>query len=136
MAHGIFRIAAEFLSGCGEIVATAVLETSQVLFARGWVEMNPRFTISGRPNDVPVAYGAGKRIIRREARSLLQNSAVNNLAEGIGERLLASLCAQILGHLAAVVRRLLPARSSNELEASNFLKRMPNDVYIRADIGY
>jgi hypothetical protein len=34
----------------------------------------------------------------------------------------------------------LDARSAdvifNALEASHFLKRMPNDVYIRADVGY
>ena len=34
----------------------------------------------------------------------------------------------------------LDARSTdvifNALEASNFLRRMPNDIYIRADVGY
>ena len=47
-------------------------KTSQVLFANGWVETNPRFTSSGRPNDAPVAYGPGIRIVRREALSVLQ----------------------------------------------------------------
>lgn len=30
-------------------------KTSQVLFMNGWVEQNSRFTVSGRPNDVPVS---------------------------------------------------------------------------------
>lgn len=63
-------------------------KTSQVLFEHGWVEANPRFTVSGRPNDVPVSYKAGKRIIRADALVLLQYSALNNVAAGIGERIL------------------------------------------------
>jgi hypothetical protein len=65
-------------------------KTSQVLFAHGWVEANPRFTISGRPNDTPVTYVAGRRVIRGTALSILQYSVVNNLAAGISARVLAS----------------------------------------------
>jgi hypothetical protein len=65
-------------------------KTSQVLFAHGWVEASPRFTISGWPNDVPVTYAAGIRIIRGTALSILQYSVVNNLAVGISARVLAS----------------------------------------------
>src|SRR5687767_886851 len=38
--------------------------TSQVLFDRGWIEGNPQFTVSGRPNDVPMSYAEGNRLIR------------------------------------------------------------------------
>lgn len=62
-------------------------KTSQVLFAHGWLEANPRFTVSGRPNDVPVSDAGGTRRIRGVALSVLRNSAVNNLAVGIGARL-------------------------------------------------
>ena len=65
-------------------------KTSQVLFAHGWVETNPRFTISGRPKDVPVAYGEGERRIRSIASRLILYSAMNNLGAGIGERLLTA----------------------------------------------
>ena len=65
-------------------------KTSQVLFAHGWVEANHRFTISGRPNDVPVSYDAGRRLIRRDALAILGYSALNNLGAGIGERLLVA----------------------------------------------
>lgn len=61
-------------------------KTSQVLFARGWVEANPRFTLSGRPNDVPVAYDAGKRKIGLAALHVLQYSAGHNIAIGVVER--------------------------------------------------
>ena len=65
-------------------------KTSQILFANGWVEMNPRFTASGRPNDVPVAYGDGKRIIRADALRLLQYSVFNNVAASVTSRVLMS----------------------------------------------
>ena len=63
-------------------------KTSQVLFAHGWVEANPRFTISGLANDVPVTYVAGRRIIRGTALTILQYSVVNNVAARISVRLL------------------------------------------------
>jgi hypothetical protein len=63
-------------------------KTSQVLLERGWLEQNPRFTISGRPNDVPMTYEAGTRQIRKEALARLQWSVTNNLATGICERVL------------------------------------------------
>jgi hypothetical protein len=62
-------------------------KTSQVLFARGWVEANPRFTVSGRPNDVPVSYGAGKRRIGLVALDVLRYSAGHNMAVGVAERI-------------------------------------------------
>ena len=65
-------------------------KTSQVLFAHGWVEANPRFTVSGKPNDVPVTYVAGRRIIRGTALSVFQRSMMNNLAAGIGARVLTA----------------------------------------------
>jgi hypothetical protein len=65
-------------------------KTSQVLFAHGWLEQNPGFTVSGRANDVPVGSDEGTRRIRRAALTVLQYSAVNNLGAGIAERLLVA----------------------------------------------
>ena len=48
----------------------------------------PRFTISGRPNDTPVSYREGRRMIRGTALTILQYSVVNNVSAGIGSRLL------------------------------------------------
>lgn len=64
--------------------------TSQILFQNGWVEQNPRFTISGRANDVPVSYGEGTRRIRIAALSVLQYSAANNVGVAVVERLLVT----------------------------------------------
>lgn len=63
-------------------------KTSQILFANGWLEQNPRFTISGRPNDVPVGYDEGNARIRNAAFGLLQYSTGNNVGARIVERML------------------------------------------------
>jgi hypothetical protein len=63
-------------------------KSSQVFFEHGWLEQNKQFTVSGRPNDVPISYRAGVRVIRMNAFSIFQASVVNNLAAGAGERLL------------------------------------------------
>jgi hypothetical protein len=71
----------------------------------------------------------------------MQQTAVDHLYDWV--RLIQSEFAEMPGlHLSKrQAQRLwnLDARSADaiftELEASNFLRRMPNDVYIRADIG-
>jgi hypothetical protein len=65
-------------------------KTSQVLFRHGWLEQNPRFTVSGRRDDVPVAYAEGTGRIRAAALRVLQYSALNNAGVGILERLLVT----------------------------------------------
>ncbi len=52
--------------------------TSQLLFQHGYVEHNARFTISGRPNDVPIGYNAGRHQILMDALANVQLSIVNN----------------------------------------------------------
>jgi hypothetical protein len=63
-------------------------KSSQVFFAHGYVEHNPQFTISGRPDDVAIGYGAGKRVILGNAMRDLGASALNNAATRVTERLL------------------------------------------------
>jgi hypothetical protein len=65
-------------------------KTSQILFANGWVEQNPRFTVSGRPNDTPVGYDEGIKRIRGTALTIFRYSVVNNVGAGIVERLLVT----------------------------------------------
>jgi hypothetical protein len=65
-------------------------KTSQALFAHGWREANPRFTVTGLPNDVPLSYDEGKDRIRGASLKVLQYSALNNALAGIGERFLIS----------------------------------------------
>jgi hypothetical protein len=63
--------------------------SSQALFRNGWVEQNHRFTISGRPNDIPVSFGDGNKRIRHMALLHLQESIINNTAANLFERVLA-----------------------------------------------
>jgi hypothetical protein len=65
-------------------------KSSQVFFAHGWLEGNQGFTVTGQANDVPVSYDEGKRRIGRESLVILGKSALNNLAVGVGERLLTA----------------------------------------------
>ena len=64
--------------------------SSQPLFRNGWVEQNQRFTMSGRPNDLPVSFVDGNKQIRNMALMHLQESIVNNAATNIFERVLAN----------------------------------------------
>jgi hypothetical protein len=62
--------------------------TSQPLFQHGFMESNPRFTISGLPNDVPVSYSEGMRRIASDAAGNLGMSLFNNFTDRIVERTL------------------------------------------------
>jgi len=63
--------------------------SSQALFRNGWVEQNHLFTVSGRPNDLPLSFSDGNKKIRHMALLHLQESVVNNVAANIFERVLA-----------------------------------------------
>ncbi len=65
-------------------------DSSQTLFRNGWLEQNHRFTISGRPNALPVSYEEGNKRIRQMALLHLQESLINNAAANIFERVLAN----------------------------------------------
>jgi hypothetical protein len=62
--------------------------TSQPFFRAGYMEHNERFTLTGRPNDVPMSYGDGQRRILTDALMNLQLSVVNNVADQVFERML------------------------------------------------
>jgi hypothetical protein len=64
--------------------------TSQVLFRQGWLEVNPHYTTSGLPNDVPLSYGDGNARIRNEALRYFAQSAFNNIGATIVERSLSA----------------------------------------------
>jgi hypothetical protein len=53
-------------------------DSSQKLFAHGYLEANPKFTLSGRVDDVPISHAAGKRHILRYSASMIGRSALNN----------------------------------------------------------
>jgi hypothetical protein len=53
-------------------------DTSQVFFRNGYVEGNPRFTISGNANDTPLSYRTGQRRILSDTLETLGGSMANN----------------------------------------------------------
>lgn len=62
--------------------------SSQSVFAFGYLEANPRYTVSGLPGDTPVSYAVGNRRIAADTVSLLGKSAANNAASAVVERFL------------------------------------------------
>ena len=65
-------------------------KSSQILFEYGWLEQNPKFTRSGKPNDVPLSYDEGTRRIRLAALTMLGQSTLNNVSAGLAERMLVA----------------------------------------------
>ena len=62
--------------------------TSQPFFARGYIERNPRFTLTGQPNDVPLSFADGNKRILTDTLMVMQMSAVHNLGVQSLERML------------------------------------------------
>src|SRR6266540_3839765 len=62
--------------------------SSQPFFGHGYYEHNERFTITGRPNDFPVAYAVGRQRILADAFLNLQMSLANNVADRVFELML------------------------------------------------
>lgn len=60
--------------------------SSQPLFAHGYLEANPRYTISGLADDLPVSYATGNRRIARDTVGLLGWSVANNAVSAVVER--------------------------------------------------
>jgi hypothetical protein len=61
-------------------------DSSQKLFAHGYLEANPKFTLTGRVDDIPISHAAGKRRILRYSASMIGRSALNNGICAIVER--------------------------------------------------
>jgi hypothetical protein len=61
-------------------------DSSQKLFAYGYLEANPDFTVTGRVDDLPISHEAGKKKILRYAAGTIGRSVLNNAASAIVER--------------------------------------------------
>lgn len=59
--------------------------SSQPFFSHGWYEVNPRFTLSNLPNDHPLNYEAGRKIILRDSIQHLAVSSTNNIISRVVE---------------------------------------------------
>lgn len=61
-------------------------KSSQVFFEHGFLEHNPRFTLTGFPDSVPVGYGEGNRLILVDALVDVEVSCANNVTSALVER--------------------------------------------------
>ena len=112
--------------------------SSQTLFRHGWVEQNHRFTVSGRPNDVPLSYGDGNKKIRQMALLHLQESIVNNAAANVFERVLANKYPQHrkLFKVLSWVERVAFASYVSYAASANHFKQTEKNRQLAAQYGY
>ena len=113
-------------------------QSSQALFRNGWVEQNHRFTVSGRPNDVPVSFGDGNRKIRQMALLHLQESIINNPAANLFERVLANKYPQHrkLFKVLSWVERVAFASYVSYAASANHFKQAERNRQMAAQYGY
>lgn len=113
-------------------------DSSQTLFRNGWVEQNHRFTLSGRPNDVPVSYAEGNKRIRQMALLHLQESLVNNVAANVFERVLADKYPQHrkLFKVLSWVERIAFASYVSYAASANHFKQTERNRQLAIQYGY
>jgi hypothetical protein len=113
-------------------------KSSQVFFQHGYVERNPQFTISGRPDDVPIGYGAGNRIILGNALKDLGSSAINNAGVAVVERL---LLARFPNHPKLIRRlgwaeRIAFAASLASVQSATHFRQWRENERLARELGY
>ncbi len=113
-------------------------DSSQTLFRNGWVEQNQRFTISGRPNGLPVSYEEGNKRIRQMALLHLQESLVNNAAANIFERVLANKYPQHrkLFKVLSWTERIAFASYVSYMASANHFKQNERNRQLAIQFGY
>jgi hypothetical protein len=62
--------------------------TSQIFFRNGFVEHNPRFTMTGRPDGRAISYDAGRSLILKDTLRTFAISAAQNATSRIVEQAL------------------------------------------------
>ena len=113
-------------------------DSSQPLFRNGWVEQNHRFTVTGRPNDVPISFEDGNKKIRHMALMHLQESVVNNLAANIFERVLTQKYPQHrkLFKTLSWVERIAFSSYMSYLASANHFKQTERNRQLALQYGY
>jgi hypothetical protein len=112
--------------------------SSQPLFRNGSLEENPRYTISGLPNDVPLSYGAGNRRILTDALSVLPVSFGNNALSLAVQRVLTQRDPSHHRRWAAlgwIERTVVASSLSYELSVRHFRQWQENER-VAAQLGY
>ena len=113
-------------------------DSSQTLFRNGWVEQNHRFTVSGRPHDIPVSFGDGNKRIRHMALLHLQESIINNTATNLFERVLADKYPQHrkLFKVLSWVERVAFASYVSYAASANHFKQTERNRQLAVQYGY
>ncbi len=104
-------------------------QSSQLFFQKGYFEQNERFTLTGRPNDVPMSYAAGRSRILSDALINLQMSLVNNVADQVFERMLATRFPEhrkLVRTLGWIERISFASYMSNRLSAAHYRQASEN----------
>jgi hypothetical protein len=113
-------------------------KTSQILFANGWLEQNPRFTLSGRVNDVPVSYHEGTKRIRGAALGVLQYSVLNNVGVRAAERFLVTRYPhrKTLIHTLSWVERIAFASVLTYTNSADHFRQASTNRRLAREYGY
>ena len=112
--------------------------SSQPLFRNGWVEQNRLFTISGRPNDIPLSFEDGNKKIRSMALLHLQESIINNAAANIFERVLADKYPQHrkMFKVLSWVERIAFASYVSYMASASHFKQAERNRQLAVQYGY
>jgi hypothetical protein len=112
--------------------------SSQLFFSRGYFEHNERFTISGRPNDLPVSYGDGRQRILSDAVVILEMSLANNLGSRLFERALLDRFPthpKVVRAIGWLERSVFASYMSYRLSAAHYRQAADNERRAR-ELGY
>jgi pimeloyl-ACP methyl ester carboxylesterase len=108
--------------------------SSQPFFQNGFLEHNPRFTISGRPNDLAITYGAGRKRILSDALSNVELSLANNVVDNIFERVLVTKYPnhrKLVRTLGWIEKIGFASYTSYRLSAAHYRQWQQNESYAR-----
>jgi hypothetical protein len=112
--------------------------TSQPFFRNGFTELNPRFTISGLPNDVPVSYSDGRRRILSDAVGNLGLSLFNNFTERVFERTLMTRYPEHrkMVRTAGWIERVAFGASMSYVLSAQHYRQARSNALIARELGY
>jgi len=104
--------------------------SSQPFFHNGFIEGNPRYTVTGLPHDVPIGYGEGNRRILRDALANLPMALSHNAANRMIERMLIDRYPNhpgLIRSLGWIERLSFASYMSYRLSADHFRQWRAND---------
>ncbi len=109
-------------------------DSSQPFFQHGDTEHNPEYTISGRPDDIPISHEAGNARILHRSFTVLENSFIHNVSSQVLERILISRHPEhrrLIEALGLMERISVAAYASYQMSASHFNQWQVNNQLAR-----